>query len=184
MDGADLLAEEHRVILQVIDALEKSSLLLQAGSAVRAGFFLKAADFIRNFADGNHIRKEEEILIPSMMEAGLSNRTGPVAILLAEHAQARMYSRAMEKAARVVESDPSAAREEVFLNAQGYATLLRQHIRREDDFFFPLAVRLIPPDQQKKVSAEILRFDNLEFGPLMRKRYRMLVQAIVAEAAG
>jgi hemerythrin-like domain-containing protein len=184
MDAADILVEEHRIIEQVIAAMDKQAMRLQGGVPVRAGFFLDTADFIRNYADSYHNRQEEELLFPAMGDAGLSNQTGPIAILLAEHAQARMYARAMERAARKINGDPSAAREDVFLNVQGYSVLLRQHIRRENDFFYPLAGRLIPPDQQKKLNAEFNRFDHAEFGPVLREKYRALVVAIEKEASG
>jgi hemerythrin-like domain-containing protein len=184
MEAIDILKEEHRIIERVITALENQARRLQAGLTARAGFFLDTADFIRNFADANHNRKEEELLFSAVVDAGLSNQTGPIAILLAEHEQSRMYARVMEKAARTMDADPSAAREDIFLNAQGYAILQRQHIRREDEFFFPLALRLIPPEQQKKLTAEFLRFESEEIGTVLREKFHALIYAIEKEAAG
>ncbi|HLA08413.1 MAG TPA: hemerythrin domain-containing protein, partial [Anaerolineales bacterium] len=62
MQATDILIQEHRVIEKVLDSLETAANRLSAGDAIPMDFFLKAADFIKNFADGCHHKKEEGIL--------------------------------------------------------------------------------------------------------------------------
>jgi hemerythrin-like domain-containing protein len=184
MLATDILMEEHRIIHRMVSALTAQALRLKDGTPVRAGFFLEAADFMRNYADGCHHPKEEEGLFQSMMDAGLSNQTGPIAILLADHEHARRYTRALEKSARELENGKTDAQGEVVANALAYAALLRQHMDRENDFFFPLAVRMIPPDQQEKLSIEFDRIQLEETGAGVHAKYRALVEAMEREAAG
>jgi len=67
---ASVLEDEHKVIERVLTALEEAAGKVERGQAVRAGFFLEAADFVRGFADGCHHKKEEGILFPAMMAHG------------------------------------------------------------------------------------------------------------------
>jgi len=184
MEATEILMEEHRVIERVISALENQAGRMKAGSPVRTEFFLDAAAFIRKFADGCHHRKEEESLFMAMVDAGLSNQTGPIAIVLAEHEQGRMYTRAMEKAARAMAGGQPDGRDDIILNAQAYVSLMRQHIRRENEFIFPLAVRMIPPDQQEKISQEFERIEHEETGAGVHEKYHALAEALEKEAAG
>ncbi len=182
MEATDILIEEHRIIERVLSALERHTRRLEAGSAVRPGFFEDATAFFRNFTDGCHHRKEEEAFLMAMMDAGLSNQTGPLAIMLAEHERGRACNRAIEKAARALERGESAARDDLIRNALEYAALMRQHIRRENEFLFPTADRLIPPQAQKALAAEFERFERAETGAGVHKQYRNLADALEKEA--
>ncbi len=62
MKATEILMEEHRVIERVLTSLEIASNRLSLGQAIPADFFLKAADFIKGFADGCHHKKEEGVL--------------------------------------------------------------------------------------------------------------------------
>ena len=91
MQATDILMQEHVVILRVIGALEIETDRLAARQAVRPGFFLDAADFIKGFADGCHHRKEEGVLFEAMVGAGLPRQGGPIPVMLAEHEQGRSF---------------------------------------------------------------------------------------------
>ncbi|MBI3163281.1 MAG: hypothetical protein HYZ24_01250, partial [Chloroflexi bacterium] len=54
MQAIDILMQEHRVIEKVLNALESAADRLETGEDIPMDFFLKAADFIRNYADGAH----------------------------------------------------------------------------------------------------------------------------------
>src|SRR5512135_730494 len=99
MQATDILSEEHKVIIRVLTALEKAASRLEAGEAVEPGFFIESADFIKGFADGCHHKKEEGVLFPAMIEAGLPREAGPVAVMLAEHEEGRRLTRGMRQAA-------------------------------------------------------------------------------------
>jgi hemerythrin-like domain-containing protein len=183
MEATDILIAEHRIIERVLSALETQARRLQAGAPVRPEFFLDASAFFRGFADGCHHRKEEESLFLMMVDAGLSNQTGPIAILLAEHEQGRACNRAMEKAARSLAGGNSAARDDLVRSALEYVALLRQHIRRENEFFFPLAAHMIPPARQKELLEEFERIEREQTGPGLHEKYHRSADALEKEAA-
>jgi len=99
MKATEILMEEHRVIEGVLTSLETAAKRLSTGQAVAAGIFLKAADFIKGFADGCHHRKEEGVLFPALVANGMPKDSGPVAVMLAEHEEGRRLTRAMREGA-------------------------------------------------------------------------------------
>ena len=183
MEATDILIEEHRIIERVLSALETQALRLQAGSPVRPGFFLDATSFFRNFIDGCHHRKEEESFFMAMMDAGLSNQTGPIAIMIAEHEQGREYTRAMEKAARALAGGQASARDDLIRNTLEYVALLRQHIRRENNLVFKMAEQLIPPARQKELTEDFERIEREEIGAGIHEKYHRLAEAMEKEAS-
>jgi len=182
MRSTEILMEEHRLILHLIAALEAQAGKLQSGSPVRAGFFLDAVDFVRNFADGCHHKKEEGALFPAMLKAGLPKDGGPVAVMLAEHEQGRQFNRGMERAARAIETGDPGARTDLAKNALGYVSLLRQHIQKEDEMLFPMADRMIPAGVQSELAGEFERIEREETGDGVHEKYHALAEAMVREA--
>ena len=137
MEATDILSSEHRVIERVIVALEAGADRLETGQEIRVSFFTDAADFIAGFADGCHHKKEEGVLFIAMQAQGMPVQGGPIGVMLAEHEQGRVYTRAMRLAAERLEQGDLTARAAVVQNARGYANLLRNHIAKEDTYPFP-----------------------------------------------
>ena len=94
---------------------------------------------MKNFADGCHHKKEEGVLFVALVENGMSKEAGPVAVMLAEHEEGRRLTCAMREGAERVQAGDQTAISQVVQNALGYATLLRQHIQKEDRILFPMA---------------------------------------------
>ncbi len=142
MKSVEVLMAEHRVIERVLTALEVATERLDQGGNVNPGFFIHATDFIRGFADGCHHQKEEGVLFKAMAQAGMPTEEGPIAVMLAEHEQARAYTADLLKAAQRLQAGDEQAAAAVIHNARGYAALLRQHIAKEDGVLFPMADRI------------------------------------------
>jgi hemerythrin-like domain-containing protein len=90
--------------------------------------------FLKEFADQCHHGKEEGLLMPALLDAGLARDAEPLRRLMADHVQARELIQRMERAAlpmlRVAEFQAA---------ARAYDALLRAHIEHEDGVLFPLA---------------------------------------------
>jgi hemerythrin-like domain-containing protein len=150
-----ILADEHRIIERLLTALDEAAAKIERGQTVRTGFFLDAAEFIRGFADGCHHRKEEGILFPAMMGHGFPMTSGPLAVMLAEHEQARGHARAMREAAEAHGRGDRTAGDLMAASARAYATLLRQHITKEERALFPMAESAITAAKHAPLAAEL-----------------------------
>ncbi len=172
------LSQDHRIIERMLDNLDAAAARLQSGSPVRAALFLEAADFIRNFADGCHHRKEEEGLFPAMEAAGFPRHGGPVGVMLGEHDEGRRFSAGLRAGAeRLAAGDADAARD-VIDNARNYTGLMRQHIMKEDNVLFTMAQRVLDPEAQERLSEQ---FSRIEAETKTREKYLALVDALARE---
>ncbi|HBH03670.1 MAG TPA: hypothetical protein DDZ42_17410 [Candidatus Rokubacteria bacterium] len=126
----DVLRAEHQVILIALTSLDTAAARLAAGHEPPAGWWERAIDFLRSFADRNHHAKEEQLLFPALVQAGVPSEGGPVGVMLAEHEQGRALIRAMAAGGDAAERAGAARR---------YVALLREHIAKEDGVLWPMA---------------------------------------------
>ena len=184
MKPTQLLIEEHGVISGVLDALDAAATQAEEGRPVRPGLFLEAADFIKGFTDDCHHRKEEAVLFKALVESGVPSQGGPIEMMLAEHEKGRRLTRAMRQAAEEWAAGDPSARQAVVENAQGYVSLLRSHIYKENNVLFPMADRVLPPEKQARVAEDFEHVEHEETGEGVHEKYLGLAEALAKEVAG
>jgi hemerythrin-like domain-containing protein len=146
MHPTDLLSQEHRAIESKLNLLEQELRAAVSGAPLNRAFFDETLDFFRNFADGCHHAKEENLLFPLLTERGMPADGGPIAVMLAEHDAGRAYLRAVRDNLDAAVGGSKGAREQVCANAEAYIELLRHHIYKEDNILFRMAKSLLAPD--------------------------------------
>ena len=152
MIPTEVLSNEHRLILTVLDRVEEAAQRLDDGEAVSPEFFLDAAEFIAGFADKCHHGKEEDILFVALTTKHMPRDSGPVAVMLQEHDEGRRYTAGMQSAAERMKAGDASAADDIVHNALNYVQLLRQHIFKEDNVLFPMAEQMIMGDELQIVS--------------------------------
>lgn len=159
MQAIDILMQEHRVIEKVLSALESAADRLEAGENVPMDFFLKAADFIKNFADGAHHQKEEGILFTSLEANGFPKDADPVSVFMDEHVEGRRLTKGMIACAERINAGDAGARNELIQHARDYVVLLNEHIQKEDNVLFPMADSVLA-DEHAKLLKDFHRADE------------------------
>lgn len=138
----ETLMYEHRLIERVLGALEARLQAWNHGDE-DLDFVERAIGFFREFADGCHHHKEEQILFPALEERGLPRDGGPIGVMLAEHDSGRELIRAAAVGlARARQGDREAV-EDVRRSLQQFAELLRGHIFKEDHVLFQMARQVL-----------------------------------------
>jgi hemerythrin-like domain-containing protein len=176
-----VMVEEHKLILRMIDLVEKNTRLAEAGRFTDWDFFIDAVDFIRNFADRFHHSKEEDILFKSLVENGMPAENSPVAAMLMAHDQGRAFVRNMESAARKALAGEPDQTPILADNAYGYINLLRDHIDKENTILYPLAERVLPEAMRPAMAEGYSRAE--EKAPGVEDRYRQMVERYEAKQA-
>jgi hemerythrin-like domain-containing protein len=182
MEATRILMEEHRSIERVLTALQTAAQRVEQGEEMRPAFFLNAALFIKNFADGCHHHKEEGVLFKALQEMGMPVEGGPLGMMLSEHEQGRLFTAEMKDAAQKWEAGDVSARWVVIHNAKGYVALLRQHIQKEDGILFPLADRIVPVEKQEVLTAEFERIGREETEAGTHEKYLALAEVLEKES--
>ncbi len=181
MSATEELKTEHRAIERMLAVLEAAAQRLDDSEPVRPGLFREAVDFVRNFADRCHHGKEEDNLFPRMEAAGVPRAGGPLGVMLLEHDQGREYVAAIAGAIDAFEGGDRSAAGVIAENARGYAGLLRQHIAKEDDVLYPMADRVLSPDDQRELEQRFQEIETSVMGPGVHERYHRLLDDLERE---
>jgi hemerythrin-like domain-containing protein len=153
----EVLMGEHRLIEQALGSLETYAAEIRAGAPVLRDMIADYATFFREFADGCHHGKEEDILFQRMIERGFARETGPLAVMYHEHELGRAHVQAISAcAASPVDIDPAL----VLRQADACVPLLRQHILKEDRILYPMALQVLSPLELDAMNTEFERFDR------------------------
>ena len=151
MKPTKILSEEHKNIIKIIGALNKECGSLESGKPLDKEFFIKAVDFIKNYADKFHHAKEEDILFKEFNKS--QSHCNPAEQMLYEHDLGRNFVKGMEQASK--ENN----KEKLMENARGYSQLLQEHIYKEDNILYPMADEALNEKTQKSM---LEKFKKLE----------------------
>jgi hemerythrin-like domain-containing protein len=177
MKVTDILMDEHRVIEQVLNCLEKLADRCEAGEKLDSTSAREALAFFRNFADRCHHGKEEGHLFPLLEARGLPRAGGPTGVMLHEHEEGRRLIAAMSQA---VEKD---APREFAGHARAYVRLLREHIRKEDHCLFPMAAGILSDTDAELLAQRFEHVEHAEMGEGTHEHYLQLANVLADRLA-
>lgn len=165
MKATDILMNEHRVIEQVLNCLEKLAIQAERESQLDSQSAREAIAFFQNFADRCHHGKEEGHLFPMLEARGLPQQGGPTGVMLDEHEQGRFC---IESMATAVERHSTT---DFARHARSYIKLMRQHIQKEDKCLFPIASQILNQDEAKKLLDAFEYVEHAEMGEGVHENY-------------
>jgi hemerythrin-like domain-containing protein len=175
------LAEEHEYVMLVVGAMEAEAAYIERTGSVHAERVAQMIDFTRNFTDGDHHSKEEDLLFP-LLEERSAAAAGTISVLLSEHEAARDCIRAIDKAlpdaAGTDEERAAAARGAIVENLRLYAFLLPLHIGKEDTVLFSLTDELLSVQEQEMLAEEFDRLGTAPGAAAVVDRYHRLAHEL------
>ncbi|MDO8568643.1 MAG: hemerythrin domain-containing protein [Dehalococcoidales bacterium] len=175
MTAIEELKHEHRIIERMLAVLRAANDRAEAGQALPPDFFNQVVDFVRNFADKCHHGKEEDNLFPTMELRGVPRLGGPLAVMLEEHRQGRDYVRQMDEAARRLAGGDKSALKMGLAAARGYADLLTAHIAKEDNVLYPMAERVLTPEDEQELLEKFEEIETTRMGPGKHEQYLKMI---------
>jgi hemerythrin-like domain-containing protein len=160
------LEKDHVSILRLIGVMENMSVRKSTDTVHIA----TVIELIRNFADGVHHTKEEELLFPLLVKKGFSTKQGPIAVMLHEHNLGRNFVKGMTEGLKEYQEHNVNGLTEVYENMAGYRELLRGHIEKENNVLFRMADNMLSNDEQQHLLKQFERVENSSIcGEVLRK---------------
>lgn len=159
------LIAEHQNILKFIDAMLTECDQLEKGKETEKAFFIKAIDFIKNYADRYHHAKEEDILFKMMLENPGGMHCNPIPVMLHEHETGRHFVKGLEEG---LNEDNKG---KIIENARGYGYLLQDHIYKEDNILYPMAEEALSDQNKEMVLKKYKELETGEFSKESVQKY-------------
>ncbi len=138
-----ILREEHELILRVTNRLAGMLRDEKDGEPLDYDTVKKCITFFRLFADACHHGKEEDLLFPGLEAEGMSQDSGPIAVMLSEHEAGRIYVRSMAAAIEGARDGDDLAGDQLRDSAYGFVSLITEHIGKENNILFNMADGMI-----------------------------------------
>lgn len=181
MKSIEILVEEHRYIKMVLGEIRRQCISIVNGNNVEFRKFYEIIDFVRNFADKYHHKKEEDRLFNIMSEElGMGVVSGPVAGMLMEHDFGRAHMMELEKALQECEKGNMDARVDIIANAIGYEQLLVKHIYKEDNAIYKHAERTLSPVTLERLDKEFEVVEQDSENIAIRNKYVEFAKSLEA----
>ncbi len=160
----EVLKHEHRVIEQVLNALEKILERCRDENRLDGESAREAIAFFHGFTDRAHHGKEEIQLFPLLETYGMGSPCGPLALLRREHELGRVYIQGMECSLDgAVEGDPKSV-QWFMQHGHSYIRLIREHIDKEDNCLFPDAEPSLTAEDDARLLATYSDFETADIG--------------------
>ncbi len=150
------LENDHVHILRLIEVMER----ITESKNPNAEHLDLIVKIIREFADGLHHAKEEQLLFPLMVQKGFSNETGPVAVMLHDHVEGRNFVKVLADNISRYKQGESSALKAIYTNMQGYADLLKNHIAKENNVLFRMADKVFSTAEQESLLLDFTKVEN------------------------
>lgn len=150
------LENDHVYILRLTDVM----LAMVEKQSVEISHYQLVIDLIRNFADGIHHAKEEDLLFPLMGEKGFSPESGPVAVMLHDHEEGRKYVKGASAGIQEFNNGNTDALQTISENMTGYALLLKGHIDKENNILFRMADQVFSAEEQEKLLQQFAEIED------------------------
>lgn len=151
---SSIMLREHKNILSVTDTVEHNINQLEDGSEIDNDFFTQVIIFLREYADGIHHTKEEDILFNILYEEGLDEQDKELKRLIHQHVLSRGLFEEIEKALR------SNSKRSLIKLFREYINMIRDHIREEDEVLFPMLEILLNEKAKGKILDQFSHADQ------------------------
>ena len=175
------LKTEHGIIDQMIKLARDETLKIATKDAFNPAFIDTLVDFLRTYADDTHHGKEEDILFRDLRDKDLSPEDRQLMEeLMQEHVHARETVGELVAAKDEVLQGDQEALETVVRKLAELIELYPEHIRKEDDVFFPASMTYFTASEQEAMMEEMHEADR----QMIHQKYQSVVQRLKDERLG
>lgn len=182
MSPIETLQQEHQVIEQVLGAAEKESRRTESTGKVNVECLERIVDFIWGFVECTHQAKEENLLFRRMNERGVPIEMGLLAVILGEHERGRSLIRQITDCLVDDRAGESLAAALIKDNLGQYVELIRGNIQKEETVLYPMADRLLRPEDQQALTKAFERLEQEEKEQGTYEKYRALAHELAGIA--
>ncbi len=170
------LRHEHEAITLGLKILARMEQRVNAEQITDIQDLSTMTDFLKTFADTCHHGKEEGILFPTLKDLDPKQTQGPIQGMLDEHAQGRQLLADMQSALQ-----PTLKINAFHEAARAYAQLLLAHIEKENTVLFPMAERLLSPEQQTQLAHAFDAHEDQVMGPGQHEALHATLKKLLAK---
>lgn len=162
MKPTNILVNEHRIIEQVLNCVERMVHRCASEGRLEEAPAREAIGFFRAFAECAHLAKEEAHLFPLVAGTKCPQGCHPSELATREAQHGHAHLQAMEDAIEGAAAGEKNSVERFVRHGQEYIALLMKYIENEEDWLFPQANRVLDEANQQVLGDRLQRDDRAD----------------------
>ena len=174
MKPTEILVEEHNLIRQALESMALAVERLEIGERPPVEFFEKAVNFTQNFSDKFHHYKEEYLMFGRLAQQKDGELDAQIDTLRYQHDRGRDLISAISNALDGYAQGEDARTTIILENLVEYISMLRLHIHKEDNIFYPLVDIFLSKEDQQYLKEEFLKEDKKTGGSLFEDSQKIV----------
>ena len=173
----DYLIAEHELIERGMAVLK--NWLERLDDTLKNPIQLKRAiDFLLEFGDKIHNKKEEDFLFPLLEKRGIPGSPGPLGVMLQEHEAERQLLARMVEEISDLNKGPDEVLRKFKQEGLEYLSIRAEHIWKENDVLYPMGRKVLKEEDNPELMTAFHRIDQEVYGPDARALYARMVDEV------
>ena len=175
----DLLIAEHEMIERSMAVLRHCLEAIDA-TIKKPRQMVRSLDFLLEFGDKIHNKKEEAFLFPLMEKRGIPTAGGPIGVMLQEHTMERELLSAMLAQIPSLASLPPDKRQEFCRKGFEYLQIRAEHIWKENDILYAMARKVLTEEDNTNLLASFANINESAYGSDANIKFNQMLQEVEA----
>lgn len=174
----EALHAEHRNITRLLDALDHQIAILSRAAVPDYETVQAIADYFCDYPDRCHHPKENAVF--ERLKARFPEEVATIGDLAHEHRDVGARARRFRDNIQSLYRDAVISRDAVVSAARGFVEAERQHMRMEEERFFPLARRKLEEGDWAAIEERLSKEHDPLFGERVEQDYAALRERLLA----
>ena len=171
-----LLVDDHEMIERAMDVLKKE--LMKMPDKPHDSFVIRrAVDFLLEFGDRIHNKKEETVLFPLMVKHGIPE-DGPIRVMLMEHESERNLLTKMMTDISGLEKATVEEKEMFKQKGIEYLEIRANHIWKENDILFNMGRQVFQEKENQYLMEEFDRISTSAYGESAYQKFTQMLEEV------
>ena len=171
-----VLIGEHEMIERAMDVL-RGELEKLTSASHNVWTVQRTIDFLLEFGDRVHNKKEEDLLFPLLIERGIP-ASGPIRVMLLEHEAERDLLQDMFAQVPKLGSASPGERADYRQRGLQYLEIRASHIWKENDVLYPMGRRVFTEDDNIHLVAGFEQINVSTYGEAAREHFADMLEEL------
>jgi DUF438 domain-containing protein len=172
----DILVGEHELIERAMDVMGRE--LEKLPENKHDEFIIRrATDFLLEFGDRIHNKKEEEFLFPLMVKRNIPE-DGPIRVMLLEHETERKLLGEMHAVTDGLSKISKDARSDFMKRGLEYLEVRSNHIWKENDVLYKMGLQVFSERDSEELVAAFERINHQTYGENALQKFSQMLEEV------
>jgi uncharacterized protein len=172
----DFLVAEHEMIERAMDVLKK-----ELKNVTKGGLDLfslkRALDFLMEFGDKIHNKKEEDYLFPLMIERGIP-KDGPIRVMLLEHDEERALLQQMLLDVETIFEFSPDDKNTFKQKGLDYLKVRAEHIWKENDVLYKMGAQVLSAEDKTSLVQSFIKVNTEHYGENASEQFSNMLSEV------